>query len=135
IEKATFGAGCFWGVEEAFQQTPGVIRTQVGYSGGHKTNPTYEEVCEGDTGHVESVQVEFDNSIVGFDDLLKKFWSIHSATIDPRWREKISRQYESVVFYHSEEQRDIAERAKQELMQQKQHEVSTRIEPLRNFYR
>lgn len=134
IEIATFGAGCFWGVEEAFQNTPGVLRTKVGYSGGDIAHPTYEDVCAGDTGHVEAVQVEFDPERVSFEALLDKFWSIHSATVDPKWKELISRQYQSVIFYHNEDQKKIALEKKKHLEKQTDRKLSTEIEPLNNFY-
>lgn len=128
IEKATFGAGCFWGVEEAFQQTPGVLKTRVGYTGGTMPDPSYEDVCSKETGHVEAVEVEYDNDVISFENLLERFWSIHSAKIDPRWKEIIGRQYQSVIFYHSEEQKKVAEEKK--LLKN----VSTAIEEIKKFY-
>lgn len=128
------GAGCFWGVEEELQNTPGVVRTRVGYSGGNLENPSYEEVSSGDTGHVEAVEVEFDDQVLSFEDLLERFWSIHSATVDPRWREMIGRQYQSVIFYQNDEQKLTAERKKKEYEDSSKREVSTVIEPLKVFY-
>ncbi len=106
---ATFGAGCFWGVEAAFRALPGVIGTRVGYAGGHTANPTYEEVCSGTTGHTEVVEVTYDQARISYDALLETFWEQH----DPTARQKT--QYRSVIFYHTPEQREAGERAKQRL--------------------
>jgi peptide-methionine (S)-S-oxide reductase len=103
MEKATLGAGCFWGVEDAFRHVAGVVSTRVGYAGGTVVNPTYREVCFGQTGHTEVVEVTFDPSLVSYDALLELFWSIHSPTI----RQKP--QYKSVIFYHTPEQHAAAE--------------------------
>jgi len=108
LEKATFAAGCFWGVESAFCQVDGVISTQVGYSGGHKENPTYEEVCTDKTGHAESVQIEFDSDKVSYDKLLELFWNIHDPTTLNRQGPDVGSQYRSIIFYHNEEQKNKA---------------------------
>ncbi len=115
IEKATFAAGCFWGVESAFCQIDGVISTQVGYSGGHKENPTYEEVCTDKTGHAESVQIEFDSEKVSYDKLLELFWNIHDPTTLNRQGPDVGSQYRSIVFYYNEEQKNKALEYKQKL--------------------
>ncbi len=101
--KATFAAGCFWGVEAAFRQVEGVIGVTSGYTGGTTEYPTYEEVCKGGTGHAEAVLITYDPSHVTFEELLRVFWSIHRPT------NGVKDQYRSVVFYHSEEQRQLAE--------------------------
>jgi peptide-methionine (S)-S-oxide reductase len=115
LEKATFGAGCFWGVEATFRQMPGVWRTLVGYSGGHKDNPTYKEVCADNTGHAEVVQVEYDPTKVKYEDLLQVFWENHNPTTLNRQGPDVGTQYRSAVFYHNEEQKQLAEKSKQEL--------------------
>ncbi|MBZ0271718.1 peptide-methionine (S)-S-oxide reductase MsrA [bacterium] len=114
MQKATFAMGCFWGVEEAFRHIPGVSNTTVGYTGGHKDEPTYKEVCTGTTGHAEAVQVEYDPDKVAFDDLLKVFWSGHNPTTRNRQGPDVGTQYRSAIFYHTPDQKDAAERSKRE---------------------
>lgn len=136
-EKATFGAGCFWGVEVAFRQIPGVLDAAVGYMGGHTDQPTYEEVCSDRTGHAEVVQVEFDPGVVTYDYLLDVFWSSHDPTQLNRQGPDIGRQYRSVVFYHSEAQREAAVASKQRLdaSGRLQSQVATTIDPATTFWR
>lgn len=110
-----FGAGCFWGVEETFRNTPGVVETAVGYAGGKTENPTYEDVCSDETGHAEVVQVEFDRAKVSYAELLNVFWSNHDPTTPNRQGPDVGTQYRSVVFYHSPEQKAAAEETKREL--------------------
>ncbi len=137
IEKATFGAGCFWGVEETFRPLPGVISSAVGYAGGLKDNPTYEDVCRDDTGHAEVVQVEFDPSVIGYDRLLEIFWSSHNPTTLNRQGPDVGKQYRSVVFYHSPEQKALAEAGKAALEKSGRHArpIVTQIEPAPTFWR
>lgn len=108
MDKATFGAGCFWGVEEAFRTLPGVSSTAVGYMGGNKQNPTYQDVCSHTTGHAEVVQVEFDPQTVSYEELLNKFFSIHNPTTMNRQGPDVGDQYRSAVFFHSPEQQTAA---------------------------
>lgn len=115
MEKATFGAGCFWGVEEAFRRIKGVTSTVVGYAGGKTENPTYEEVCTDKTGHAEVIQIEFDPSKITFDDLLAVFFQIHDPTTRNRQGPDVGSQYRSVIFYHSSKQKNSAEAYVQQL--------------------
>ena len=114
-ELATFGAGCFWGVEEAFRGRPGVLATTVGYAGGDVAEPTYQQVCTDATGHAEVVQVEFDPDRISYQRLLDLFFSIHNPTLVNRQGADVGRQYRSVVFTHSPEQAAAAEAAKRRI--------------------
>jgi peptide-methionine (S)-S-oxide reductase len=134
-EKATFGAGCFWGVEETFRKLKGVTSTAVGYAGGTKENPTYENVCSDETGHAEAVQVEFDPSQVSYDDLLDVFWSNHNPTTLNRQGPDIGTQYRSVIFYHSPEQKAAAEKSKIDMSSRLNRPIVTQIEPAPTFWR
>lgn len=136
-EKATFGAGCFWGVESAFRRVKGVISTQVGYAGGSFKNPTYEDVCTDGTGHAEVVQVEYDPAQVSYDDLLELFWRIHDPTTLNRQGPDAGTQYRSVIFYHSPEQKAAAEASKEKLQKggRTKRPVVTEITPAPEFYR
>lgn len=115
MQKATFAAGCFWGVEETFRTTKGVTNTSVGYTGGHTEDPTYRQVCNGNTGHAEAVRVEFDPAVVTYDQLLDVFWKLHDPTQVNRQGPDVGSQYRSAVFYHSPEQKLAAERSRQKL--------------------
>ena len=112
MQKATFGAGCFWCVEAVFERLEGVVDVIPGYSGGHKNNPTYKEICTGTTGHAEVAQITFDPKIITFDDLLNMFWKSHDPTTRNRQGNDIGTQYRSAIFYHNNEQKTIAEKSK-----------------------
>src|ERR1700704_3668715 len=111
-QKATFGAGCFWGVEETFRNLEGVTATAVGYAGGRKDNPSYEDVCTDETGHAEVVEVEFDPAQINYDKLLDVFWANHNPTQLNRQGPDVGAQYRSVIFYHSPGQKSVAEASK-----------------------
>ena len=110
--KATFGAGCFWCVEAVFERLDGVIDVIPGYSGGHKKNPTYREICTGTTGHAEVAQITFDPKIITFNDLLNMFWKSHDPTTKNRQGNDVGTQYRSAIFYHDNKQKSIAEDSK-----------------------
>lgn len=112
MERATFAAGCFWGVEEVFRVVPGVVSTAVGFMGGNLDYPTYEQVCRDDTGHAEVVDIQFDPDIVSYAELLELFWQKHNPTTLNRQGWDLGRQYRSAIFYYSEEQRGLAEKSK-----------------------
>ena len=134
--KATFGAGCFWGVEEAFRNLEGVSSTAVGYAGGTKDNPTYQDVCTDKTGHAEVVEVEFDPSRISYDQLLNLFWSNHNPTTLNRQGPDIGTQYRSVIFYHSAEQQAEAQASKEALQNSGRFNrpIVTQIEPAPKFW-
>lgn len=114
-DTATFGAGCFWCVEAIFQNLDGVISVASGYSGGHKDNPTYKEVCSGNTGHAEVCQIVFDPAKISYAEMLEAFWKTHDPTTLNRQGNDAGTQYRSVVFYHNEKQKELAEKYKREL--------------------
>lgn len=136
-EKATFGAGCFWGVEATFRNVEGVTDAAVGYAGGTKENPTYEDVCTDETGHAEAVQVEFDPAHVSYEKLLDVFWANHNPTTLNRQGPDVGRQYRSVIFYHSPEQKKAAEESKAALDKSGRFRqpIVTQVEPAPKFYR
>jgi peptide-methionine (S)-S-oxide reductase len=136
-ELATFGAGCFWGVEADFRQIRGVVATQVGYEGGHTESPTYRDVCSHTTGHAEVVQVEYDPTRVSYDDLLKVFWETHDPTQLNRQGPDVGDQYRTVIFYHTPEQQAAAQASKERLEAEKKYRrpIVTQIVPAETFYR
>lgn len=136
IEIATFGAGCFWGVEKAFQDLPGVKQTRVGYSGGRTENPTYEQVCSKTTGHAEVVRIDFDSEQISYEKLLQIFWEIHDPTQLNRQGGDIGDQYRSVIFYHSEDQHKKAQESLRILSESKRYPspIVTEIKPAPMFY-
>jgi len=133
-KKATFGAGCFWGVEAAFRQIEGVTATRVGYAGGTLDNPTYEDVCSHTTGHAEVVEVTYDPDQVSYDELLDVFWHKHDPTQLNRQGWDIGDNYRSVVFFHDDEQREAALRSKAEEQANWRAPIVTQIEPAQSFY-
>ena len=133
-KKATFGAGCFWGVEAAFRQIEGVAGTRAGYAGGQLDNPTYEDVCSHTTGHAEVVEVTYDPEQVSYEQLLDVFWRKHDPTQLNRQGWDIGDQYRSVVFFHDEEQRGAAERSKASEQTNYRKPIVTLIEPAPTFY-
>jgi peptide-methionine (S)-S-oxide reductase len=136
FETATFGAGCFWCVEAIFQQLKGVHQVVSGYAGGTVENPTYKHVCTGTTGHAEAVQITFDPEVISYEDLLYVFWRTHDPTTLNRQGADVGTQYRSVIFYHNEEQKALAERSKQETETSGlwPEPIVTEIVPFRNFY-
>src|SRR3989344_213356 len=136
LEKATFAAGCFWGVEVSYLAVPGVSDAVSGYTGGHVENPTYEQMCRGDTGHVEAVEVTFDSSKVSYEALVRKFFALHDPTQMNRQGPDVGEQYCSVIFTHSDEQKEIAERVAKELAPQYLPKtIATSIEPAQTFWK
>ena len=137
MEKATFGAGCFWGVEAAFRQIKGVTSTAVGYTGGSLRDPTYEDVCTDRTGHAEVVQVEFDPAQVSYDDLLRVFWENHDPTTLNRQGPDVGKQYRSVIFFHTPEQEAAAKASRDALAKSGRFKrpIVTEITPATDFWR
>ena len=133
---ATFGAGCFWGVEAAYRQIPGVLSTRVGYLGGTMQNPTYRDVCSGRTGHAEVVEVTYDPSRLTYDDLLTVFWENHDPTTLNRQGPDVGEQYRSAIFYHDDEQKAAAEASKEERDGSGKYRrpIVTEITPASTFY-
>jgi peptide-methionine (S)-S-oxide reductase len=136
-EKATFGAGCFWGVESAFRQVPGVVDAAVGYAGGRTARPSYRDVCSGTTGHAEVVEVTFDPEQVSYDQLLDVFWANHDPTTKNRQGPDVGEQYRSAIFYHSPEQRAAAEasKAREDASGRHRRPIVTEITPAADFWR
>lgn len=135
MEKATFGAGCFWGVEETFRQLKGVVSTAVGYEGGTMDHPTYRDVCTDETGHAEVVQVTYDPKVISYSKLLEVFWNSHNPTSLNRQGPDIGTQYRSVIFFHSSEQEKTARISKDNLQKKGyQSPIVTQIVPAETFW-
>ncbi len=134
LEKATFGAGCFWQVEVEFRNTPGVTDAIAGYSGGMLANPTYEKVCRGNTGHAEVVQVTFDPGEVSYGELVEKFWSLHDPTQVNRQGLDFGEQYRTAIFTHSPGQEKAAIASRDELQLEMKRPIATEITSVSNFY-
>jgi peptide-methionine (S)-S-oxide reductase len=135
-ERATFAGGCFWCVEAVFEQTPGVKRVVSGYTGGHVKNPTYAQVCGGDTGHAEAIDVEFDPAEVSYERLLDIFWEAHDPTQLNRQGNDVGTQYRSAIFYHGDAQKNAAEASKKKLSDRGAYKgaIVTQIEPAGEFF-
>ncbi len=136
MEEATFGAGCFWCVEAIFQDLKGVVAVESGYAGGKIKNPTYKEICSGLTGHAEVIRITFDPSVITFADLVRVLFVVHDPTTLNRQGNDVGDQYRSVIFYHSEAQKETAKRIKEEFEQKAIYDspIVTLIEPLTNYY-
>ena len=134
IQEATFGAGCFWGVEWVYRQVPGVIDAVSGYSGGQVEDPSYREVCSGTTGHAEVVEVTFDDEVVSYDQLLEVFWAMHDPTQVNGQGPDFGYQYRSVILTHSEEQRAAAEASRARAQERFSRPIATSIEPFEKFW-
>jgi len=135
--KATFAAGCFWGVEAEFQKVKGIKSTMVGYAGGDFKNPTYHDVCSGKTGHAEAIQIEYDPDLVSYEQLLEIFWNIHDPTTLNRQGPDVGSQYRSAIFFHSQEQEKFAIKSKENLQNSGRYhnKVVTEIIPVLSFYK
>lgn len=136
LQKATFAAGCFWGVEETFRNIKGVVSTVVGYTGGHTKDPSYKEVCTDTTGHAEAVEVTFDPGVVSFKELLEAFWDLHDPTTPNRQGPDIGSQYRSAIFFHDAEQERLAKESKEALDSSGVYSLPavTEIVPAASFY-
>ncbi len=136
MEQAIFGAGCFWGVEAAFRNLPGVKNTTVGYMGGNSKNPTYEQVCTNRTGHAEVVQIDYDPTIITYEQLLDVFWQIHDPTQRNRQGPDVGSQYRSVIFYNTPHQKRLAEESKKKIQRLRHlnEDVATELCPASTFY-
>jgi methionine-S-sulfoxide reductase len=135
MEKATFAAGCFWGVEATFRRLAGVQSTQVGYIGGHKATPTYQDVCSDETGHAEAVEVTFDPQVISYHDLLEVFWQNHDPTTKDRQGPDVGTQYRSAIFFHSPEQEQEARESVEAARKRFRRPIVTEIVPATEFWR
>ncbi len=136
IKEATLGAGCFWCIEACFRDLKGVIEVEPGYAGGHVENPTYEQVCSGNTGHAEVARVVFEDETLRYDKILELFWFLHDPTQLNKQGNDIGTQYRSVIFYHDSQQKESAENAKKMLDENKvwSNPIVTEISPIKTFY-
>ena len=137
LKKATFAGGCFWGVEKIFSDLPGVVSTQVGYTGGYTQNPGYEQVCSGRTGHAEAVEIQYDASKISYDKLLLTFWQYHDPTTSNRQGPDVGGQYRSAIFFHDKEQEASAKKQIELLTKAKvfKNPIVTEVVPATEFYR
>jgi peptide-methionine (S)-S-oxide reductase len=134
LERATFAAGCFWGVEASFREIEGVVKTRVGYTGGARPEPSYEQVCSGATGHAEAVEVWFDPALVSYSELLSAFWSIHDPTTPNRQGWDFGSQYRSAIFFHDPDQQRLATGSRDQRQKTLHRPIVTEIVPASRFY-
>ena len=134
MTKALIGAGCFWGIEEYFRKLNGVMDTKVGYSGGHTKNPSYEEVCAGNTNHAEVVQIIFDEELITYENILDHFWKCHDPTQLNRQGFDIGSQYRSVIYYYTDDQQKLAEKSKNKKQTLLNNKIVTEIDKAKNFF-
>ncbi|WP_300369301.1 peptide-methionine (S)-S-oxide reductase MsrA [Hydrogenimonas sp.] len=134
LEKATLGGGCFWCLEAVYENVKGVEDVVSGYAGGHTDHPSYQDVCSGTTGHAEVVQITYDPDIVSYEDLLKIFWTVHDPTTPNRQGADVGTQYRSVIFYHNNDQKSIAEKSRAEVQRHFNAPIVTEIAPLTKFW-
>lgn len=130
-----FGAGCFWGVEAAFRDVPGVLEVTSGYSGGERSEPSYEDVCSGDTGHAEVVEIDFDAERVSYEELVEKFWELHDPTTPNRQGPDVGTQYRSAIFFHSPEQGAAAIASRERAQERFSRPIVTEVTPASDFWR
>ena len=135
LEKATFAAGCFWGVEAEFRKIPGVVNATCGYTGGHAQAPTYKQVCSGTTGHAEAVELEYDPQLVSYDQLLQAFWEMHDPTTKDRQGPDVGTQYRSAIFFYDSEQEAEARASMEEVQKKLSAPIVTLLVPAAPFYR
>jgi|TARA_B100002003_G_scaffold194789_1_gene184487 peptide-methionine (S)-S-oxide reductase len=134
-EKATFAAGCFWHVESTFSKVKGVVNTKVGYTGGKMKKPSYKHVCSGNTGHAESIDIEFDPKVVSYNELLEVFWKIHDPTTLNRQGADVGTQYRSAIFYHNDKQKKQAENSLKNVQKSLKNKIVTQIKKSPEFYK
>jgi methionine-S-sulfoxide reductase len=134
LQRATFAAGCFWGVEASFREIEGVVKTSVGYTGGNAPHPSYEQVCSGATGHAEAVEVWFDPASVSYDELVNAFWSMHDPTTPDRQGWDFGTQYRSAIFFHDQEQERLATASRDQHQETLPRPIVTEIVPASRFY-
>jgi len=133
MQKCYLALGCFWKPEEIFRQTKGILKTEVGYAGGDKNNVSYEEVCEGNTGHAETVKLTFDQNIISYEQIIETFFKIHDPTQKDMQYPDVGTQYRSEIFYEDENQKDIAERIKNKLNKKFDGKIETIISKIKNY--
>lgn len=133
-EKAIFAAGCFWSVQDSFDNLNGVLKTTVGYTGGKNKNPSYEDVCSGDTGHAEAVEVLFDSEKISYEELLQTFFSIHDSTQLNRQGPDVGEQYRSAIFFTTEEQKELAKKFISKIQKENKNKIVTKLEKASTFY-
>ncbi len=134
LEKATFAAGCFWGVQAKFDKIKGVVKTSVGYTDGNLKNPSYENVCSGSTEHAESILIEFNPKIISYEKLIKIFWDIHNPTTKDKQGFDIGNQYKSAIFYHNEKQKEIALKSIKNIQKKYKNKIVTEVKKASKFY-